>query len=178
MNVDVLAPPARALVLALHTAKDGPRIAKARHDLGHAIDRLQPDLWIETVRLADQVRALVAWPPAFGSSSLREWSWRIGWAFHGKPPLEIALRSRGGAPALAFGIDWLISSPGLRGKGRLVLRKIFPPVSFVRAWSPLARRGRVGLVAAYAYRPLWVLWRVGPALRALARARRRAGRGR
>lgn len=178
VNVDVLAPPARALVLALHTAKDGPRIAKARHDLGHAIDRLQPDLWIETVRLADQVRALgsLAAGLRLVVPSGVELADRLG--LPRQAPLEIALRSRGGAPALAFGIDWLISSPGLRGKGRLVLRKIFPPVSFVRAWSPLARRGRVGLAAAYAYRPLWVLWRVGPALRAVARARRRARRDR
>jgi hypothetical protein len=178
IEVDVLAPSARALVLALHTAKDGPRIAKARHDLGHAIDRLPPDLWIETVRLADQVGAVGSL-----SAGLRlvvpsgvELADRLG--LPKQAPLEIAIRSRGGAPALALGIHWLVSSPGLRGKGRLVLRKFFPPVSFVRAWSPLARRGRVGLVAAYAYRPLWVLWHVGPALRALARARRGAGRGR
>jgi hypothetical protein len=177
-DVDVLAPSARALVLALHTAKDGPRIAKARHDLGHAIDRLPPDLWIETVRLADQVGALggLAAGLRLVVPSGVELADRLG--LPTQAPLDIAIRSGGGAPALALGIDWLVSSPGLRGKGRLVLRKIFPPVSFIRAWSPLARRGRVGLVAAYAYRPLWVLWRVGPALWALARARKRAGRSR
>jgi Uncharacterised nucleotidyltransferase len=178
VDVDVLAPPARALVLALHTAKDGPRIAKARHDLGHAIDRLPPDLWIETVRLADQVGSLgsLAAGLRLVVPSGVELADRLGLPVDA--PLEIAIRSRGGAPALALGIDWLVSSPGLRGKGRLVLRKMFPPVSFIRAWSPLARRGRVGLVAAYAYRPIWVLWRVGPALRALARVRKREGRGR
>jgi hypothetical protein len=178
VDVDVLAPSARALVLALHTAKDGPRIAKARHDLGHAIDRLPPALWIETVRLADQVGALggLAAGLRLVVPSGVELADRLG--LPTEAPLEIAIRSRGGAPALALGIDWLVSSPGLRGKGRLVLRKIFPPVSFIRAWSPLAKRGRVGLVVAYAYRPLWVLWRVGPAVWALARARKRAGRGR
>jgi hypothetical protein len=178
VDVDVLAPSARALVLALHTAKDGPRIAKARHDLGHAIDRLPPDLWVETVRLADQVGSLgsLAAGLRLVVPSGVELADRL--RLPKQAPLEIAIRSKGGAPALAFGIDWLVSSPGLRGKGWLVLRKIFPPVSFIRAWSPLAKRGRVGLVAAYAYRPLWVLWRVGPALWALARARRRAGRGR
>jgi hypothetical protein len=178
VDVDVLAPYARALVLALHTAKDGPRIAKARHDLGHAIDRLPPDLWIETVRLAGQVAALggLAAGLRLVVPSGVELADRLG--LSKQAPLEIAIRSKGGAPALSLGIDWLVSRPGLRGKGRLVLRKFFPPVSFIRAWSPLARRGRVGLVAAYAYRPLWVLWRVGPALRALARARRGAGRGR
>jgi hypothetical protein len=178
VDVDVLAPSARALVLALHTAKDGPRIAKARHDLGHAIDRLPPGLWTETVQLAAQVGALgsLAAGLRLVVPSGVELADRLG--LPTQAPLEIAIRSKGGAPALALGIDWLVSSPGLRGKGRLVLRKIFPPVSFIRAWSPLGRRGRVGLVAAYAYRPFWVLWRVGPALWALARARKRAGRGR
>jgi hypothetical protein len=178
VDVDVLAPSARALVLALHTAKDGARIAKARHDLGHAIDRLPPDLWIETVRLADQVGALgsLAAGLRLVVPSGVELADRLG--LPQEAPLEIAIRSGGGAPALALGIDWLVSSPGLRGKGRLVLRKIFPPISFIRAWSPLARRGRVGLVVAYAYRPLWVLWRVGPAVWALARARKQAGPGR
>jgi hypothetical protein len=178
VDVDVLAPSARALVLALHTAKDGPRIAKARHDLGHAIDRLPPDLWIETVWLADQVGALggLAAGLRLVVPSGVELADRL--SLPKDAPLEIAIRSGGGAPALALGIDWLVSSPGLRGKGRLVLRKIFPPVSVIRAWSPLARRGRVGLAVAYAYRPLWVLWRVGPAVWALARARKQAGRGR
>jgi hypothetical protein len=178
VEVDVLAPSARALVLALHTAKDGPRIAKARHDLGHAIDRLPADLWIETARLADQVGALggLAAGLRLVAPSGVELADRLG--LPKDAPLEIAIRSGGGAPALALGIDWLVSSPGLRGKGRLVLRKIFPPASFIRAWSPLARRGRVGLAVAYAYRPLWVLWRVGPAVWALSRARKQAGRGR
>ncbi|MBA3363019.1 MAG: nucleotidyltransferase family protein [Actinobacteria bacterium] len=172
VDVDVLAPPARALALALHTAKDGPRIAKARHDLGHAIDRLPPNLWIETVRFADRVGALggLAAGLRLLVPSGVELADRLG--LPAGAPLEIAIRSKGGAPALSLGIDWLVSSPGVRGKGRLVLRKIFPPASFVRAWSPLARRGRVGLVAAYAYRPLWVLWHAGPALWALARVRR------
>lgn len=177
VDVDVLAPSARALVLALHTAKDGSRIAKARHDLGHAIDRLPPDLWIETVRLAERVQAVggLAAGLRLVIPSGVELADRLD--LPTEVPFKIAIRSKGGAPPLALGIDWLVSSPGIRGKGRLVLRKIFPPVSFIRAWSPLASRGRMGLIAAYAYRPLWVLWHVGPALLALARARKRAGGG-
>ncbi len=176
VDVDVLAPPARALALALHTAKDGPRIAKARHDLGHAIDRLPPELWIETVRLAERLGALgsLAAGLRLVAPSGVELADRLG--LPADAPLDIAIRSGGGAPALALGIDWLVSSPGVRGKGRLVLRKIFPPASFMRAWSPLAERGRLGLMVAYVYRPVWVLWRAGPAVWALARARKRTGR--
>ena len=178
VEVDVLAPSARALALALHTAKDGPRIAKARHDLGHAIDRLPPDLWTETARLADRVEAMgsLAAGLRLVVPSGVELADRLG--LRAQAPLEIAIRSRGGAPAFALGIEWLVSSPGIRGKGRLVLRKVFPPVSFIRAWMPLASRGRMGLAAVYVYRPFWVLWHAGPALWAWARARKRAGRGR
>jgi hypothetical protein len=175
-EVDVLAPPARALALALHTAKDGSRIAKARHDLGHAIDRLPAELWNETVRIAERLGALgsLAAGLRLVVPSGVELADRLG--LPADAPLDIAIRSRGGAPALSLGLDWLVSSPGVRGKGRLVLRKIFPPASFMRAWSPLAERGRLGLIGAYAYRPVWVLWHAGPALWALARARKRTGR--
>jgi hypothetical protein len=172
VDVDVLAPAARALMLALHTAKDGSRIAKARHDLGHAIDRFPPELWIETVQLAERLRALggLAAGLRLVVPSGVELADRL--QLTTQAPFDIAIRLKGGAPAMAFGIDWLVSTPGLRGKGRLVLRKIFPPVSFMRAWMPLANRGLLGLIVAYAYRPLWVVWRAGPALVAWARARR------
>jgi hypothetical protein len=172
VDVDVLAPPARALMLALHTAKDGSRIAKARHDLGHAIDRLPPELWIDAVRLAERLRAVgsLAAGLRLVVPSGVELADRLG--LTAQAPFDIAIRLKGGAPAMAFGVDWLVSSPGVRGKGRVVLRKLFPPVSFIRAWIPLADKGWAGLVAAYAYRPLWVLWHAGPALLAWSRVRR------
>ena len=88
------------------------------------------------------------------------------------------MRSRGGAPSLAFGHRLARFEPGHPWQGAAGVPEDLPPVSFIRAWSPLATRGRVGLVAAYAYRPLWVLWHAGPSLWALARTRMSARRGR
>ncbi len=68
------------------------------------------------------------------------------------------------------------SSAGRRGvaaRVRLMLRKAFPSPQLMRTWKPLARRGRVGLALAYAWRPPWLIWQLGPALRAYLGARRR-----
>jgi Uncharacterised nucleotidyltransferase len=170
-DVDVLQPGARALVLALHAAKDGPRIAKARHDLGHAVTRLPPEVWAVTTALAEQLDAkgglaaglrLVVPEGVHLADSL---------GLTAEAPPDVAIRADHGAPPLAVGLGWLLGSPGRRGKVRLVLRKTFPPVAYIRAWKPLARKGRLGLAAAYLWRPFWVAWHLGPALRAWLRVR-------
>jgi Uncharacterised nucleotidyltransferase len=173
VDVDVLQPGARALVLALHTAKDGPRIGKARHDLGHAIARLPVEVWRDTMEVAEQIGAIGAL-----AAGLRlvvpsgvELAETLGLAAEAPP--DVAIRAQQGAPPLAVGIGWLLSTPGRRGKLRLIARKLFPPAGYLRAWTPLARRGRLGLAAAYLWRPLWVLWHALPAVRAWLRVRNR-----
>jgi hypothetical protein len=75
---------------------------------------------------------------------------------------------------MALGFEWLSRVPGFRAKARLVAGKLVPDVQFMRAWSPLARRGRVGLAAAYAFRILWLAWHAIPGFIAWLRARRSA----
>jgi hypothetical protein len=174
IDVDVLHPGARALVLALHTAKDGPRIGKARHDLGHAIARLPVEVWRDTVEVAEQVGAAGALAAGLrlvvpSGVDLAE---TLG--LTAEAPPDVAIRAHQGAPPLAVGIGWLLSTPGRRGKLRLVARKLFPPAGYLRAWTPLARRGRIGLAAAYLWRPLWAMWHAVPALRAWLRVRNRS----
>jgi hypothetical protein len=174
VDVDVLRPPARALIIALHAAKDGGRIAKVRHDLGHAVDRLPLELWKETASLAARLNATASLaaglrmtpPGEVLAAQLR---------LPSETAMAIALRAHG-APPLAVGMDWLFSTSGLRRKAALVARKIVPPPVFLRAWTPLARRGRLGLTAAYVWRPLWLVWRSGPALWAWWQARRMVAR--
>jgi hypothetical protein len=176
-EVETLTEPGRALVLVLHAAKDGPRVAKVRHDLGHALERVEPTVWEQASRLAgllDASRAFAAGLRLLPAG--QEVARRLD--LPSEVPMEAALRRKGGAPPLAVGMEWLAAEPGFRRKAGLVTRKVFPPPAFMRAWTPLARRGPLGLAAAYVWRPFWVLWRLVPALWVRRRARREAARSR
>jgi hypothetical protein len=171
-DVEVLAPPARALSLVMHVAKDGSRRDKARHDLAHAAQRLPIELWEEALILAEQLEAVPAFAAGLRANPEgRRLADRLELA-ELTPPVDVAIRQGGGAPPLAAGMNWLLTTHGLRRKLKVVARKIIPPPRFMRAWSPLARRGRVGLLLAYVARPVWVAVRVPPAARAVFRARR------
>jgi hypothetical protein len=172
-DVTVLRPPGLALVVALHAAKDGARVAKVRHDLGHAVERVPLSTWEEAANLAIRLQAIETFAAGIRMTPhgpvLAE---KLGLPTH--QPMAVTLRS-GGARPLSVGLDWLINAETPpSGKARLVLRKFFPPPSYLRAWTPLARRGPLGLAAAYAWRVLWVTWRTGPAILAWSRARKRS----
>lgn len=176
-DVRVLSKAGRALVLTLHAAKDGARVGKARHDLGHALERVPLEVWRETAALADRLEASRAF--AAGLRLIPDGQ-RLADALElpSEIPMETALRRRGGAPPFAVGIEWLTTTPGVKRKMALIGRKLIPPPAFMRSWNPLARRGRLGLALAYVWRPFWVLWRLGPALWTWFRARTQVRRSR
>lgn len=170
VDVDVLPPAARAMTVALHAAKDGSRVAKAVHDLGHAVERLPEEVWTEAAALATRLEAGAAFVVGLRRSpagaALAE---RLQLSY--SMSVATALRAEG-APPLAIGIDWFLNERGVCQRALLVVRKLFPPPTFLRAWKPVARKGPGGLAVAFAWRPFWVVWHVGPALRAWWRARR------
>lgn len=173
-DVDVLDAAGRALVLALHAAKDGGRVGKPLMDLERALDALELDVWRSAGEIAAEVGAVEAFAAGLRRIPAgRAVGERLDLTSHVTP--EIALREAA-APPLSAGIDWLLRAPGTSSKARLVLHKLFPPPAFMRDWSSLAQRGRAGLALAYAWRPLWVAWRVVPALGAVIRARAAADR--
>lgn len=169
VEVDVLSLPARAMTVALHAAKDGVRVPKAVHDLGHAVERLPSELWTQAAALASRLDAGAAFVVGLrrtpAGAALAE---RLHLSY--TMSIATALRARG-APPLAIGIDWFLNERGFE-RVVLIARKLFPPPEFLRAWKPIARRGPAGLAAAYALRPLWVVWHVGPALYAWMLARK------
>jgi hypothetical protein len=171
-NVDVLDPAGRAFVLALHSAKDGGRDEKPLNDLERALEIVPLELW----RAAAEIAAEVGGGEAFAAGlrrcpAGREVSAVLGLSSH--LSREIALRQQDPA-ALSVGVDWLLRSKGSRRKVALVARKVVPPPTFLREWSPLARRGRWGLALAYLWRPVWLLWRAPPAVWAVIVASSRA----
>jgi hypothetical protein len=64
---------------------------------------------------------------------------------------------------------------GARQKLATVLSELFPQPPYMRNWSSLARRGTLGLTAAYAWRLVWTMGQVPPAIVTLWRVRRKMG---
>ena len=156
------------LNLGLHAAhhSQGKPIEDLRRAIAHADERLWSQA-LEQARAFDGV-------PAF-ASGLRllpegvELARRLG--IEGVRSTRHELR-RQGIPT-AEGIDALLS-PGLGARHRLatVAREFFPPPEFMRWRTPLARRGRFGLAAAYVWRPIWLLLHAPRAIAARWRVRR------
>jgi len=163
---------ATAVVIALHAAHHGSDVRKPLHDLARAIERFPQPTWEAAAALAERLAATSAF-----AAGLRlipagaELAYRL--QLRNDASAEVMLRA-GGAPPMALGFEWLTHVPGFRAKARLVAGKVVPDTEFMRAWSPLARRGRVGLAAAYGLRVLWLAWHAIPGLLAWSRAHKSA----
>jgi hypothetical protein len=172
-DVEVLSTPGRAMHVALHAAQHGSAEEKPLEDLRRAIALVAPDTWREAVILAAELDAV----PAFraGLSLLpegRNLAERL--ELPARTTVEVALRASGAHPA-ALGIDWLAQTPGAQRKIALMARRVFPSPAYMRAWRPLARKGRVGLVLTYLWRPLWLLRHAPPGFATWRRAKKASG---
>jgi Uncharacterised nucleotidyltransferase len=171
-RVEVLGPVARCFHLALHAAQHGIRYEKALADLECAVETQPPEVWREAAELAQRLDAVAAFAaglrlvPAAGGIL-------DGLVLPEAQSVDATLLASS-PPQTAGGFAWLASIPGARAKTAFLVRKLFPPADWLRTWSRLARRGRLGLVAAYVWRPVWLLWHAGPGLFAWRRARRHA----
>ena len=172
VEVNLPAPPAVALEVALHAAHHGPRREKSLRDLNRALERLPESVGRDAAQLAE---ALDAVPAFVAGLSLGEGGVARTAALElaTDVPLEVKLRASG-APPLALGIDWLASTPGTRAKATLLVRTLVPRPGALRSWRPLARRRPFGLALAYVSHPLWLAWHTVPSLLAVRRARKEA----
>jgi hypothetical protein len=168
-----LTPAGIALHVALHAAQHGIGTGRSLADLDRALAKFDRETWTDAASLARELEAAGAM--AIGLGLLPQ-----GASLAAELDLPddrstvLALRAAT-APLTAIGFYRLFRTPGLRAKGALLRRELFPKPAFMRQMYSVARRGRVGLLAAYAWRPVWLLVHAGPALVALRRARR-AGR--
>lgn len=165
----VLGRPALLLHIGLHAAHHAE--GKTLEDLRRAIVRAEEDDWHQAVELARTLDGL----PVF-ASGLRllpegaELASRLG--------IEQDLRSarheiRFERIPMAEGIDaLLLPDAGLRQRLATVAREFFPRPEFLRWWSPLARRSRLGLIVCYPWRWIWLLAHAPRALLAVRRSRR------
>jgi glycosyltransferase involved in cell wall biosynthesis len=166
----VLAPAARALHLALHAAQHGPIGDKPLEDLYRALGVLPVELWGEAASLAEQLEATGAF---VGGLRLMPGGRQVVTALGIQEMASINAVLRAPSVPMAEGFEQLARTRGLRAKLRLVRAEMFPTKPFMRWWMPLARRGSHGLLAAYAWRLVWLTLRTPHGLLAWRRARRR-----
>ena len=167
--VSVPRPAALALIVALHAAHHGSEVEQPLEDLSRAVDRVPLDTWREAVDLADRLHAI---PPL--ANGLRMLPAGLELAERLRLPsaelIHSALDETSGA-GVALGFERLAERRGLVPKAALVFEEIFPSPRFMRWWTPLARRGRAGLLLAYPWRVLYLLREAGPGIRAWRRSR-------
>jgi putative nucleotidyltransferase-like protein len=166
---EVLRPQARAMLVALHAAQHGVAMPQPLEDLSRALERFEQTDWTASAALADRLEATEAFSAGLRLLPPGEMlATRLGL------PLETSvgtvLRART-AVNMSLGFERLAQTSGLREKLRLARRKALPEIEFMRAWTPLARRGRTGLPVAYAWRLAWLLWHAPAGFRAWWRAR-------
>jgi hypothetical protein len=89
-----------------------------------------------------------------------------------KPSVKAALRL--GAVPTSEGFAELAEAPGLRARLSMLAHEAFPNPSFMRWWSPIARRGQIGLAASYVRRLVWLARKAVPGFLAWRRAARDA----
>ena len=172
VRLDGLNAPATAVVVALHAAHHGAHFDPPLTDLARGLERFRDPVWESASALAVRLDAVDAYAAGLrllpAGVALAE---QLG--LPDAPSTETILRA-GTAPPMALGFDWLVQTPGIRARTRLVVGKTFPDAEFMRAWSPLARGGsRAGLAAAYVWRPCWLAWHSGPGFLAWLAARRK-----
>lgn len=175
-EVEILNAAGRAFHIALHAAQHGADWARPLDDLARALQRVPRGTWRDAAALAVRLEATESF-----AAGLRLLPAGMGLAKELLLPAvtstEVALRAAS-APTGAKTIERLATTPGVRSKTLMIMNKVVPPADFMRAWSPLGRRGRVGLVAAYLWRPLWLLARSASAVSEWRRVRKLVNRHR
>ncbi len=175
VDVDVPSEPARALLLALHASARTENAEKPLPDLDRALEQVHDEVWKAAHQLAIVLDAV---PPFVAGLSMRargvELLERLD--LLGEADMRHSLYASGNTK-VAAGLERLTATRGLAPKARLVARGLVPTPAFMRRWTPVARRGRLGLSLAYASRPFWLLGKMLEAFRAYARARRAARGG-
>ncbi|MFL5884727.1 MAG: nucleotidyltransferase family protein [Thermoleophilaceae bacterium] len=168
--VEVLDVPRRALVVALHAAANGTHGTRSIEDLERALVRADEHVWGQAARLAARIGARESFAAGLRLVPAgRALASPLGL----QPPMSPEVRMHASTvPDGALFLERLRTSPGARGRAQLLGRALVPPREYMRALTPLARRGRFGLCAAYVVRLFTRVATAGTALRALRVARR------
>lgn len=164
-SVPALPHPARLMHLALHAAQHGRAEEKPLEDLRRGIERESMEQWKAAAALAGRLSAGGAF-----TSGLRLVDPEFALEFEVREQKDPDAELRAENEDLALGIGRLSKLPSRRAKLARLLRVAFPSPAFMRWWTPIARRGPLGLALSYPWRAVWLLKNAPSALRAWRRA--------
>lgn len=171
-ELEVLSEPARALQVALHATVHGSDEQKTLLDLSRALERSSAGTWEAAAALSKRLGAEGAF--AAGLEMVPEGrEVAAGFELTAERSVETAMFAES-VPYSSWTVNRLANTPGLAPKLQIALRRVFPEPDFMRAWYPIARRGRLGLALSYPRRLAWLVKATGPAVAGWLRARRRA----
>ena len=164
--------PGRACLLALHAAHHGVGWGRFLDDLERGVVMADFATWKAAAELAASLRAI----PAFAAGLRlvepgRALALRLDLPAEGS--VDLALKTTT-PPPIALGFDQLARATGWRERATILRHKFFPPVTFMKRWSPLAQQGRRGLARAYVQRWAWLLGNAPAGFRAWRSAQRRS----
>jgi hypothetical protein len=162
-RVEVLGDPAQALVIATHAAQH-PAHPKTLEDLRRALARIDREALGEAATMATRLGAAPAF--AAGLRRLPEGARLVDeFGLHDEESATVRLRIAGDPPTAR--VFLLLAKPGsARARLKLLASELLPSPEFMRLARPLARRGPIGLAAAYIERLLWLAAQAPAGLRA------------
>jgi hypothetical protein len=170
VTVEAVHGPAVALIVALHAAHHGTTATKPLEDLARALERLDAATWQAALELSSELDATEAF-----SAGLRlvpsgvELADRLGTSAVVSAHRRLMASSQ---PPGSLGLLRIAQTRGPLGRVRAACATLFPAPSFMRTSYPSARRGRRGLLLAYAARLGARARQLPAAVRALRAARR------
>ena len=171
-DVAILDEPARLLLVALHAEHHGLGVGGApQEDLRRSIELVAEPMWTRAAALARRLDASAQMAIALrfrdDGAALAD---RLGLP----GPEQLAALGPGSEVSIQLGLERLAATPGVRGKLAIIRSELLPSPSALRYTSALARRGRLGLTAAYVRHPVVFVRRLPSAVRAARRMRQRA----
>ncbi|HWI21245.1 MAG TPA: nucleotidyltransferase family protein [Baekduia sp.] len=159
--------PAILMHIALHAVHHVE--GKPLEDLARAARIASLEEWQAAADLADQLDGMDAFATGIRLlSESKQLAARLSLPDAGSWRLDLRVAQ----VPVAEGLNDLMSAPRAE-KLRIIWRELFPNRAFMRWWMPLARRGRVGLVASYPLRWLRLLLRLPAGCLAVYRVRLR-----
>ncbi|HEY3727617.1 MAG TPA: nucleotidyltransferase family protein [Solirubrobacteraceae bacterium] len=173
--VETLGPPGRLVVVCLHAAQHGRDFPHPLADLTRSIARVNRHDWKRAAELARRLGAI----EPFGAGLRMCPEGEVLAQALSIPQArsrEIALLAHA-PPPTAVGFEQLATAERARDRLRLIVDELLPSAAFMRSWQPLARRGWLGLAAAYGWRPFWLLAKAPRGLRVWLAAHREYKRG-